>query len=350
MYFYGNSQGGHEALTVIQRWPKDYDGAVAIHPAYDFTALQLSGLHLGQALYRTPGSWLSGKKLATLATAVMARCDQLDGVRDGIIANVAGCRKSFDLVSLRCRGGTDTGDSCLSDDQLQTVQTFVAPTTYSFTLQGDVRGFSGWPVTEGAFSEDRLIFGLGTSPTPAKPPSMKTDAFVYFMADQMIRYFVMRDPNYDSLHFDPAEHVEALQRVSRLIDSSDPDLDTFRGRGGKLLLLHGTVDMAIPPGNTVVYYDQLKNRYGDAQLQTFVRFYLLPGFGHGNGSFQLRWEGLTALDNWVETNRPPTHLIATDGAPETAGRTRPLCDYPSWAKYDGSGAINLAASFSCAMD
>jgi hypothetical protein len=108
--------------------------------------------------------------------------------------------------------------------------------------------------------------------------------------------------------------------------------------------------MAIPPGNTVVYYDQLKNRYGDAQLQTFVRFYLLPGFGHGNGSFQLRWEGLTALDNWVETNRPPTHLIATDGAPETAGRTRPLCDYPSWAKYDGSGAINLAASFSCAMD
>lgn len=42
-YFYGNSQGGHEALLAAQRFPDDYDGVVAIHPAYNFVALQLGG-------------------------------------------------------------------------------------------------------------------------------------------------------------------------------------------------------------------------------------------------------------------------------------------------------------------
>jgi hypothetical protein len=29
------------------------------------------------------------------------------------------------------------------------------------------------------------------------------------------------------------------------------------------------------------------------------------------------------------------------------GRTRPLCEYPSWPKYKGSGDVNLASSFTC---
>ena len=29
------------------------------------------------------------------------------------------------------------------------------------------------------------------------------------------------------------------------------------------------------------------------------------------------------------------------------GRTRPLCDYPKWPQYNGTGDVNLAASFTC---
>ena len=40
-------------------------------------------------------------------------------------------------------------------------------------------------------------------------------------------------------------------------------------------------------------------------------------------------------------------LIATDVTAATAGRTRPLCRYPEWPRYNGSGSASAAASFSC---
>ena len=89
IYFYGNSQGGHEGLVVAQRWPNDYDGIVEIHPAYDFTALQLSGLHLGQVLPNRPQTWLSPPKVQLIATAVLRACDGLDGLGDDVVGNVA---------------------------------------------------------------------------------------------------------------------------------------------------------------------------------------------------------------------------------------------------------------------
>jgi Tannase and feruloyl esterase len=30
-----------------------------------------------------------------------------------------------------------------------------------------------------------------------------------------------------------------------------------------------------------------------------------------------------------------------------AGRSRPLCDYPKWLRYNGSGDVNQASSFTC---
>ncbi len=68
--------------------------------------------------------------------------------------------------------------------------------------------------------------------------------------------------------------------------------------------MHGAIDMAIPAGSTVAYYRSLQSRYG-AQLPSFVRFYMVPGFGHGDGAFRVLWDSLTALDNWVENGAPP---------------------------------------------
>jgi pimeloyl-ACP methyl ester carboxylesterase len=346
VYFYGNSQGGHEGLIVAQRWPEDYDGVVSIHPAYNFTPLQLSGLHLGQVLYRSPEAWLSPAKVQLIAAAVLRTCDNLDGLTDGIIGNVAGCRGAFKLHLLRCEGGQDTGNGCLSDEQIRTAQAFDEPTTFGFNLQGEVPSFARWPLLTGAFTGGPSFMGLGMKPVASSPPA-PTDAFLLFMADQLVRYMVLRDPSYNSMSFDPVKHVAELQRVSKLIDASDPNLDAFRSRGGKLLLLHGTVDMAIAPENTVAYYERLAKRYGANPLRAFARFYLVPGFGHGDGPFQMRWDGLTVLDRWVDAGEEPQNQVVSDAAQSTVGRTRPLCDYPTWPQYVGKGDPNIAVNFRC---
>ena len=92
-----------------------------------------------------------------------------------------------------------------------------------------------------------------------------------------------------------------------------------------------------------------RRRWGPAEVDTFVRFYEVPGYGHAASStFNAAWDSLTALENWVEKGTAPTAQVVTDTA-GVAGRTRPLCDYPKWAQYNGTGDVNLAASFTCVV-
>jgi len=77
---------------------------------------------------------------------------------------------------------------------------------------------------------------------------------------------------------------------------------------------------------------------------------VVPGFGHGDGPFQASWDWLTALDTWVEKGQAPANLVTVDTATATAGRSRPLCEYPAWPKYKGSGDVNAAPSFACTTE
>lgn len=341
MYFIGASQGGHEALTVVQRYPKDYDGAVAFHPVYDLTALHLDGVLLGQVLYNRPGGWVPADKVAMVSDKVHAACDALDGLGDGIIANVVACRRVFDVSTLRCTNGVDAA-GCLSDQQVATFKTFASPIPLQVTLAGGIDTFAPWPVLEGG----TMARAFGDSANKPAPGRMGGAAFAYAMGDQTTRYLLLKDPAADSLTFKPADHGPALQALSRQLDASDTDVSSFRQRGGKLLLLHGTVDMAVPAGNTIAYHDKLKARYG-AQLSSFVRLYVAPGFGHGNGNFVVGWDSLGALDAWVDRGLTPGPQVVTDTNQATAGRQRPLCEHPAYPKYTGSGDVNAASSFVC---
>ena len=112
-YFIGGSQGGHEALDAAARYPQDYDGVVANYPAYNVTMLHLGSLNVGRALFANNGAgWLDAKHTKLLTDAVYARCDELDGVKDGIISNVNACNTAFDPRMLRCPDGA-AGDNCL---------------------------------------------------------------------------------------------------------------------------------------------------------------------------------------------------------------------------------------------
>jgi feruloyl esterase len=54
---------------------------------------------------------------------------------------------------------------------------------------------------------------------------------------------------------------------------------------------------------------------------------------------------------WVEAGKAPGALVASKrDATGNVRFTRPLCQYPRWARYDGKGDVNSASSFSCVTD
>jgi feruloyl esterase len=318
---------------------------VAIHPVYDFVALQVDGTLIGQAIYNHPGAWISPAKASLLNTKVYEACDELDGIKDGVISDVRGCAAHFKPEDLRCAGGSDTGDTCLSDAQLAAVKTIASDMPLGIRFEiGDK--FGRWPILEGGGAGNFSTFGRTS--TPPHPPA-RGDSFLFMMGDQMVRHMAMRDPAYDSLTFNPAAHAEALQTLSKQMDNASVDLSAFRRHGGKLLLMHGTVDMAVTPYNTIAYYDRLKAQFKPDELRSFMRFYVAPGFGHGDGPFVVGWDSLGALDAWVDHGVEPAAQIAVDTARTTAGRSRPLCEYPGYPRYKGQGDPSAAASFICAQ-
>ncbi|MGI4858096.1 MAG: tannase/feruloyl esterase family alpha/beta hydrolase, partial [Janthinobacterium lividum] len=166
---------------------------------------------------------------------------------------------------------------------------------------------------------------------------------------QFIRYTVTQDTTFDSLTFNPVSPGTYATRLSELsaLDANSADLTAFAAKGGKLLMAHGTTDLVVSTRATELYYARLVAGMGADAVDSFVRFYEIPGLQHAYSTvFNATWDQLTALENWSENDVAPTNQIVTDtiGVP---GRTRPLCRYPTWPKYQGSGSVDLASSFTC---
>ena len=93
----------------------------------------------------------------------------------------------------------------------------------------------------------------------------------------------------------------------------------------------------------------------------FARYFPVPGMNHCSGGPAAdQFDLLTPLVQWVEQGVAPQAVPASvRGAGHAGGanaelpkdwsasRTRPLCAYPTVARYAGSGSLEDAASFSC---
>ncbi len=346
-YFIGGSQGGHEALDAAARYPRDYDGVVAHYPAYNVTMLHLGSLNVGKALYAGGGAaWINPQKVKLIGDAVYAKCDALDGAKDGIISNVAGCNAAFDVSALRCPNGADSGDTCLSDPQIKAVQTINSSYKPGFAIAG-MDAFPKWALLEGATFQGPSNFGQ--APQPSNPLSGK-EPLLYSAGDQTVKFIITRDPKYDPMKFDPKQWRQRIATVAAIMDVTDVSLDKFRAKGGKIIMTHGTADDFITPHNSIEYYQRQLAHFGQARLDSFLRFYEIPGFGHGFGRFNAKFDSLVALENWVEKGQAPSGLVVMDGN-KGANRTRPLCEWPAWPKFTGAaGTENSAASYTCVRE
>ena len=379
-YFAGGSTGGREALIVVQNWPRDFDGAIVLYPAWNAASLNLQFGRITRELAK-PGAYPSRAKRKLLYDAVLAACDALDGVSDGLISNVNACNASFNPATaslngtpLRCTGGADSGDNCLSDAQIAGFNVTNTPLVLNYTLASGETGYPGFNVWGTDFGNPGtsplqptvLTLSLGTeqpanpmppvlAATPATPTTPAAPAtsppYGSTFWDQWVRFFVTRDANFNSLSLDPQNPgvwQAGIVELTRIQDLNKTDLSAFAARGGKILMAHGSHDALVSTRATQQYWSRIRGTMGAARVDSFARYYEIPGYGHAVSSvFNAAWDSLTTLENWVEKGvAPPPQLVAdTAGVP---GRTRPLCDYPTWAKYKGAGDINSAQSYTCA--
>ncbi len=87
-YYNGCSTGGRQGLQFAQRFPEDFDGIVAGAPALNSTAGRLRAIANAKALAVAP---IPVSKLRMLADRVYARCDDRDGLKDGLIDDPRRC-------------------------------------------------------------------------------------------------------------------------------------------------------------------------------------------------------------------------------------------------------------------
>jgi feruloyl esterase len=342
-YFAGGSTGGREALVVAQRWPGAFDGVIAAYPAWNNAAEVLDLGYLAQVMSR-PNAFPGPDKQALLYNSVMTACDGRDGLRDKVISNVDGC--DFNPRVLRCPNGVDAGPTCLSDPQITSVIAASKPFSWPYRIASGEREYPGFPFLSGADMRTPYL-GFGTS-APANPMPVTAGYGLQYW-DQWVKYFLTRDPGYNSLDVDPRRPGKWLSRISYLStieDRNNSDLRPFARSGGKLLLLHGSADELVSHRSTNDYYRRVRDTVGPGQTRKFMRYYLVPGANHANfgaPAFAANWDSLSALELWAEQGSPPVKPVVTDGG---SGRTRPLCEYPRWPKYR-SGDPDSAQSFVC---
>jgi feruloyl esterase len=262
------------------------------------------------------------------------------------VSHVKACTAAFDAKSLRCANGVDAGDTCLSDAQLAAVARIASDYKPGFAVAG-MDTFPHWPLLEGAQFRGGSTFGQ--VPQPANPISGK-EPLLYIAGDQTAKFIISRNPMLDTLKFDPAQWQARIAVVAATMDVTDVSLAEFKAKGGKIIMTHGTADDFITPHNSIAYYNRQVAQFGKAGVESFLRFYVIPGFGHGFGPFNAKIESLKALQAWVEKGQVPSGLVAIDGNPN-ANRARPMCEWPAWPKFTGApGSENSAASFTCVME
>jgi hypothetical protein len=339
-YWNSCSNGGRQGLIEAQRFPDDFDGIVANAPWVDQTGFTIGAMWNQKAL---SAASVTPAKLALVADKVMAKCDAIDGLKDGLIDDPRKCK--FDPVRdvPACSAGVD-GTDCLTAAQAGAIAK-----VYSGPVSNGNPFFSGYmpgsealiPGPSGTGVSGWMNLILSTQPG-GKPADFN-------LAEGTMRFLVFRPPqaDYDYNTFDFDRDIHLLDEWGKQADAKNTDLAKFRKRGGKLLMTYGWADSILQPMMGVNYYEQAVTKNGPGTTE-FFRLFMVPGMAHcGGGIGPDRNDSVTAMIDWVEKGKAPGSIVATRMVNNQVVRTRPLCPYPQVARYSGQGSIDDAANFRC---
>ncbi|MFG2791158.1 tannase/feruloyl esterase family alpha/beta hydrolase [Streptomyces sp. NPDC048419] len=354
-YWQGTSQGGREGLEAVTRFPDDYNGVAVTVPLADFSSLMPNPVYLGSR-QTTGATWIAPAQQTRVARTVLSMCDGLDNAVDGVINDYAACNHKADpdthasdafYAKLRCTTQDTSGD-CLSAGRIDTLKKMYGTLAYPYRLANGRTDYAGWGTgMEGAngwlwsstqpTTTQTAGFGIGWPVLQAHLSG--TDAGTYAVGD-----------------FGLLKEKDTLRQMSYQLDISS-DLDRWIARGGKLLMVTNASDAISNPRAQMALYQRWATAYGHKALDRHVRYYVDPNQGHVGGGKDATGATLPStidmagyLVNWVEKGvAPGKSLIAYNTSdPATATYSKPVCSYPTYPRYRGTGALTSASSYTCA--
>lgn len=343
-YFMGCSTGGREAMMAAQRLPQYFDGVVAGNPSFNLTRIAMNQVYSLQAVTRIAPRDAEGRpqlhaafsdaQLSAIRETLLARCDALDGLADGMINDFKAC--DFHPRMQVCGTSTAPGEGrCLTGAQAETLERIFAGARNS---RGE-KLYGSYTWDTGIAQPAWRSMHLGTATSQPANASLGRDTLREFS-------LTPPEPTLDPLAFDFDRDVARTRETEAINDAVATMLTTFARRGGRMIVYHGLSDQAMATGALVDWYEQLTPR-NEQGPQEWARLFLVPGMTHCSGGESTdRFDMLTAIQDWVERGRAPDRIIASGNA--FPGVTRPLCPYPAVARYRGGDPAD-AASFACSL-
>ena len=366
-YFGGCSNGGRHTFNTFARMPDEYDGYLAGAPGFRLPYAAIANIFGAQrylSVATDPSDISTGftaEERNLVATAALVKCDDLDGVNDGLIGDVEACQSVFSLDDVPSCSSERDG-TCLSSQQKEALSPIFSG---AITASGEAF-YAPFPFDTGIASPDYNFWdffaplvldsggvGLIWGVPVADPATFNGPEFALTGSiDDMLTSIESTDDVYTeaaSSFMIPPNNAEALSAV--------------RDRGAKIMVYHGVSDAIFSALDTINWYNNLTANHND-DASDFARLYLMPGMGHCSGGAAVdQVDLLMPLVAWVESGIEPEGLVATArGAGNPGGenpaipaswaadRTRPLCAYPTVARYNadaGNGDVESAESFSC---
>jgi feruloyl esterase len=340
-YWNSCSNGGRQGLIEAQRFPEDFDGILANAPWVDQTGFTIGAIWNQQALTEVS---ITPAKLALVADKVMAKCDAIDGLKDGLIDDPRKCNFDPARDVPACKEGNDGAD-CLTAAQAAAIKK-----VYSGPVSNGKPFFPGYmPGSEAVVPNPNGNAGASSWVNLIVPAQANAKPADFGLAEGVMRYLALKPPNanYDYKTFNFDRDIHLLDDWGKLADAKNTDLSKFRSRGGKLLMTYGWADPILQPMMGVNYYEQAVAKNGP-KTTDFFRLFMVPGMSHCAGGIGPdRNDAVTAMIDWVEKGKAPAFIVASRVVNNQVVRTRPLCPYPQVARYSGKGSIDDAANFKC---
>lgn len=357
-YFVGCSGGGREALIAAQRTPDAFDGFVAGSPVAGKRSFLMQARNFS-ALLKAP---LTYKQIDAVGQAVRAQCDKRDDVEDGLIQNPGAC--VFDPKTLVAQGVLNDAQAKALTAYLSAVEdssgrfvTYAAPITgigdLSSAQQPAMGGLTG-------------ISSYITEPSPNGPSAqpwghIQGGPILWALFNGVMTGMMLDDPKTNALGPDILDTegrivpalVEAADRKMAPYIVDPTDMKRFYQLNRKLIIYHGMGDAITDPYATLDAYRHMADTVGgDDKARDNIRLFMAPDVQHcGGGTGPNNFDFLAAMENWVERGVAPDAVVAAkyqNNNPRAAiERTMPLCPYPQMAKYNGTGDVNNASSWSC---